>query len=168
MSVINAYVEANIAAGKLAAAAQSTGAEERQILVTFNPAAADSDGSIYRIAKALSPDLILRNALICNEVVTGGTDWDLGLYEPLNDAGVGAVVIKDCYLNGGDLSSAHASGSELSAISAVAAADRVKRIYEIAGHTQTTKKAAYDIALTANVVGSGTGAITVLLTLCQG
>lgn len=168
MAVINDYVQTQLALKKLAAALESTGSELRQIIVTFETAAADDNGSVYRIAKAVSPDMVLVDAKIANDATAGFTDADLGLYEPLDsNGGAGAVVSKDCFLNAGDLSSAHVSGSELSAMSAVDVANRAKPLYLIAGHTQVTKKAAYDICLTANAAASAIGTITVILTFAQ-
>lgn len=169
MAVENKYVQEDIAAGKLASALESTGAETRKIVVTFETAAADDNNSVYRIAKAVSPDMVVTNIQIANDATAGFTDCNVGLYESLDDNGAGGAVVDDnCFADALDLSSAHVSGSEVSAIAAVDVANRAKRIYEIAGHTQITKKKAYDICLTAIAAASAIGTITVIIELAQG
>lgn len=163
MSTINAYQNTNVVAGKLADAAQLLGSPVRKMVGTFEVAAADDNGSIYRVFKGLSPDIVVTNILVGNDAITGGTAYDIGLYGVLDYDGVGAVVSANCFANNLDVSSAHVSGSELSGISAVDVANRGKRLYEIAGHTQLTKLPAYDLCVTADTVGSGAGTVTVIL-----
>lgn len=163
MSVINAYMDANYVAGKLADAAQLVGSPSRKMVATFEVAAADSDGSIYRVFKGLNPNIVVTNILVGNDAITSGTDYDIGLYGVLDYDNVGAVVNANVFADGLNLSSAHVSGSELSGISNVDVANRGKRLYEIAGHTSITKLPGYDLAVTANTVGSAAGTITVLL-----
>jgi hypothetical protein len=165
MAVVNDYVNTAVAAGNVAEGYRTGGKQVKRLIETFNPAAADDDGSIYRIAN-LPLHAVIVDAKICNAAVTGMTDADLGFYQTA-DLG-GAVIDKDILLDGGDLSSAHASGSELSAISNVAAADRYKRIFELLGLSVGGLKGNVDIALTANTAGSGTGAITVIIDFIDG
>lgn len=168
MAVINDYVDSNlaVATGKKANALSVGAAEAHFGAVTFEIAAADSDGSIYRLFKSLDPCLIPISVEIYNDAITGGTDFDLGFYETV-EAG-GAVIDKDVLKDGADLSSAHASGSALDGLGSVDVADRVKRIFELCGHTLTTRKPGYDMALTANTVGSGAGTVTVIAIFVQG
>lgn len=163
MAVIDAYQNADYVAGKLADAAQLLGSPVRKMVGTFEVAAADSDGSKYRVFKALSPDIIITDIKVGNDAITGGTVYDIGLYGVLDYDGIGAVVSANCFANDLDMSSAHASGSELSGISAVDVANRGKRLYQIAGHTQLTKLPAYDLVVTAATVGSGAGTITLIV-----
>jgi hypothetical protein len=165
----NAYVETNIVAGKITAAAQGLGSKERKILVTYEKTASDTSASILRFVKGLSPDDIISNVLIANDALAGCTSVAVGFYGVLDYDNVGAIVGSGNQLAAAlDLSSAHASGSELSAISSVDQADRVKRIYELCGHTQATKLPAYDLCLTLTTGGSATGTITLLITIAQG
>jgi len=163
MAVVNAYQNTNVVAGKLADAAQLLGSPLRKMVGTFEVAAADDNGSIYRVFKGLSPDIVITNILVGNDAITSGTAYDVGLYGVLDFDGVGAVVSANCFANNLDMSSAHASGSELSGISAVDVANRGKRLYEIAGHTQLTKLPAYDLCVTADTVGSGAGTVTLIV-----
>lgn len=169
MSVVNGYVQTEVAAGKLASALESQGSKSLISVITFEVAAADDNASVYRLIKGINPDMVIVDAKIANDALTAGTDWDLGLYETQDDnGGAGAVIDKDCYADGIDLSSAHASGSELSAISIVDQANRAKTVEEIAFATVAAgRKRSYDLCLTANTVGSAAGTVTVIVTLAQ-
>lgn len=165
MAVEDKYINANVAAGKLADPAYNSGSEVYTMVATFEVAAADSDGSKYRVFQDIHPDFIPVDIKILNDAITGGTDYDLGLYE----GGVGGdVVDKDVFADGLDLSSGHGRGSEVNGLSAVAIDAVKKRIYELAGHTIRTKKLGYDIVFTANTVGTAAGTITVVATFIQG
>src|ERR1043166_3247920 len=82
-----------------------SGAEVGALFVTFEVAAADSDASVYRLFHGLPANLIPLQLLIANDAITAGSDWDAGLY----DTALGAVISKDVFLNGADLSTGHAS-----------------------------------------------------------
>ncbi len=166
-AIVNDYVNALVAAGKLDKGAFVNGGAVIEAVVPFEVAAADDDGSIYRLLKDINPNLILISAEISNDTgMTSSSDWDLGIYLPLSEGG--AVITKDVFLNGGDLSSAHVAGAGLNAISALDVANLGKMIFEQAGHTILTKKRGYDIALTANTVGSVAGSVSVRLRFIQG
>ena len=160
MAVEDKFVNSDVAAGDPSYGYKQHGSEIVIITETFETAAADDDGSVYRVFPNLSPHLVPLKIDINNDVITGGTDFDLGIYDAkgLTD---GAVKDKDVLADGLDLSSAHVVGSELSGLSAVDVADLGKALYELAGDTIGAIKSGYDIALTANTVGSGVGTITV-------
>lgn len=162
MAIENKYVNSDVAAGNLSPSV-SGGAELVTMIETFEVAAADDNGSVYRVFKGLDASLVLVNALISNDAMTGSTDWDLGLYE----SDLGAVCVKDCFLDGADLSSAHARGSDVSGVSKVDPANIKTALFERAGHTVATKKAAYDLALTANAVGSAAGTVSIIATFAR-
>lgn len=168
MAVENKYVDSLLAADKLQTPALVKTAGSFVSIATFEVAAADDDGSIYRLFKNLDPELIPIRIEIYNDAITLGTDYDLGLYETLSDGQGGTVVDKDIFYDGADLSSAHASGSPLDGLTTVDIANRTKRLYEHGGHTIITKKQGYDLALTANTVGSAAGTITVIVEFAQG
>lgn len=131
---------------------------------TLEVAAADTDASIYRMFKDVPSNFIPLIALIANDAITAGSDYDLGLYD--SESLGGAVVVKDCFLNGGDLSVAHASlcpGTALNALSAAAIDAMNKKLWEYASDTIITRRPSFDIALTANTVGTAAGTITVLI-----
>lgn len=157
MAVENKYVDANIVAGKNTNPAFSQGAQLMAAVSTFEVAAADSDGSVYRLFKGVPGDLILISAKLACDAITGSTDWDLGLYE----TNLGAEVDKDCWADGVDISTGYAFGSEKDMMLTLGVEKIQKRIYEVGGHTIVTRKHSYDIALTANTVGSAAGTVSV-------
>lgn len=126
-------------------------------------AAADDDGSVYRFIKGLDSDVQLYDIKIATTAITAGSDYDLGLY--LTD--LGAVVIKDVFMDGQTMANAVDFGGAtvLDGMDNVAPADYGKTLWEYAGHSMTaipvTKKPAYDLALTANTVGTAAGTISI-------
>lgn len=164
MAVENKYVDSNLEAGDRAEAKLHGGAHLRILHSVFAPAAADSDGSIYRLGRIHSSS-ILPKIEFDTAGVTGGTDWDLGFYDVSGPAGDGAVVEKDILYDGKDMSSA---GNGNDGLGSVAVADRAKPVWELIGLSSDPGKF-YDIAWTANTVGSGTQAIrTTVFELKQG
>lgn len=128
--------------------------------VLVSIAAADDDTSVYRVFENMSSSSIITNIMIGNTAITAGTDYDVGVYE----TGVGgAVVDKDIFADGLDLSSAHIRGAEISGIAAVSIANSQKNLYTLLGKTLANNKMAYDICLTANTVGTADGTILVTI-----
>ncbi len=168
MAVENKYVDANLAAGKLGNPAQISGAELQAMNFSFEVAAADDDGSVYRVAKSLNPMLIPMKFEINNDAITAGTDYDVGLYETTTDRAAGAVIDQDVFAAALDMSAAAANGSEKNGLGAVAIEDLPKRLFEHAGHTVNTKKQGYDIAITGVTVGTAAGTITGRFYFIQG
>lgn len=154
MAVENKYVDANVAAGKLTSALQSQGSKIFSLMQTFEVAVADDDGSVYRVFTGVDDTLVPMEITILHDAITSGTDWDFGLYLPKS----GAVVTKDLLADGADLSSAGTKDG----LGNVNRADRVKTLYELAGKTVGTRVGSYDLALTANTVGSAAGTVTVI------
>lgn len=171
MAVENKYVDANLALGKLADGPNIGTAEVFAGVAIAAIAAADDDGSIYRLFKSLPGSLIPLQILITNDALTSGTDYDLGFYEPSVDGVTGAVIDKDALMDGTSMSSARAEGAGVSGLTATATiplASAQKKIFELCGHTDATKKSGYDLALTANTVGSSAGSIVVKALFIQG
>lgn len=164
MAVEDKYIDADIVAGERPVGALSRGQKPITKIATFEVAAADDNGSVYRIFKNVSAHLIPIDIRIYNDAITGMNDVDLGLYE----TDLGAVIDKDCFMDGGDVSSAHASGSGLSGLSIVDVANLLRALYEYTSEdVGSIKKAGYDIALTANTAGSAAGTITVVATFIE-
>lgn len=169
MAVENKYVDAELVAGNRANPSRTTPGSIWGTIVTFETEAANDDGSVFRLLKGLNPDLIPLEIEIINDAITGMTDVDLGLYETTGEDGVdGPEVDKDVFLAGADIASGNAAGSPQEGLANVDLADRQKKIYELAGHTLGTRKPQYDIALTANTMGSGAATITVKFLFLQG
>ena len=164
MAVQDKYVNADIAADKLANPALTQGAKVVAMVATFEVAVADDDGSVYRVIKALQPNLIPISIEINNDVIADATSYDLGLYE----TDLGAVIDKDVFLAAEDISAGNAIGSEVNGLTNLAPEDLIKKIYEHAGDDVTDYKAGYDLAFTANTVGSALGTITIRAIFIQG
>jgi len=90
------------------------------------------------------------------------------LYESLEDGVGGDVIDKDVYLDGEDISGGNTRASSVNGLTALAIDQIEKRIYENAGDAQADKRLGYDIAVTANTVGSTTGTISVIIDFVQG
>ena len=167
MAVEDKYINADVVAGIPAKAVEFSGDDEKYVTTTFEVAAADDDDSVYRIAK-LAATAVISNIVVTNDAITGGTDWDLGIYDVLNGPNSGAVKDADKLADGLDLSSARAEGSGISGLSAVPLADAQKPLYLLAGDTASDHPGQYDIAWIANTVGSAAGTVTVKIWFAQG
>lgn len=168
MSVENKYVNAAIAAGKLTSAAFNDGAKDYTAIVTFEVAVADDDGSVYRVIKNVNENLIVSKIELLNDAIAGATSYDIGVYESDKGSVSGPVIDKDVFLAAEDINAGNARGSAVDGLGAVDIADSQKRIFELVGDTLKTKRTGYDIAVTANTVGSAVGTITLYITFTQG
>ena len=164
MAVENKYVDSFVVAGKKAnAIAANVGQEMTVMVATFEVAAGDDDGSIYRLFKSVPSNLIPVAITVATDGMTGSTDWDLGLYK----TNLGAVIDKDVLMDGQTLASAltRATGHQLG-LGAVNI-DGVSKTLGVLS-AQSPVDIAYDIALTANTVGSAAGTVTVIAEFAQG
>lgn len=168
MAVEDKYVNANAEADKrVNPAFNGNGTETFTATAIVSVAAADDDGSVFRLFKSVNADFIPTSITITNSAITGGTDYELGLYETNG----GAVVDLDILLGTTTMASARAEGAGITGLGAVALADTQKKLYELAGQTVGpggTKDPTFDIALTANTVGTVSGTIVVKATFVQG
>lgn len=169
MAVENKYVDANVVAGKLGSAAATGGAQTKKLVISFETAVADSAGSVYRIIKGINPDAIITDIKIYNDAIAGADDTDVGFYETLDDnGGGGAEIDKNVLADDLDLSVANPVNSPEFGLEDVDVANLGQRVYEICGHTQSTKKRSYDLALTVNSEITAAGTITVVVEMLQG
>ena len=164
MAVEDKYVNTKVAAGQTGSGGLNQGARSYKLLFQFSVAAGDDNLSVYRIARALPASAVLTKVEIFNEEITGGTDYDLGLYEPLDDAGSsgsGPEIDKDVFLDGVSMASARTRATgPLDGLTQIAAvSNNLKALWEHAGHTLATRTW-YDLAFTANVAGTATGVIS--------
>lgn len=166
MAVINAYVDADVEAGKKTIAAYISGAKTTTAIAIVTTAAADEDLSVYRLFR-VPWNVICTELLVFNAAITAGDDFNIGLYEPTVDGVLGAAISAEAFADTLDLSSAVARGAAVDGLNNVLAADAQKPIYVIGGHTLATKKRSYDIAIASVTQGSGVGAITVIGTFVQ-
>ena len=154
MAVENKYVNANLAAGEFADTNAKGGSKAIPVIEAFEVAAADDNGSVYRVFKIKSSALVAQLEA-SSDAITGGTDYDFGLYETI--ANGGAVVDKDLFADGLNLSSA---SKRTNALTAPDIADLDKQLWELLGLAKDPNKD-YDLAITANTVGSAAGTILV-------
>lgn len=162
MAVINQYVNSLVAAGKRDLGHFVGGVGLNAMVVTFEVAAADDDGSIYRIVKDIHPDVIITAIKVWNDALTSGTSWNLGLYDSLSEGGA-IIGSGNQFLSAADFSSARLHAAPLDGMTACDIASVGNKVFEWAAHTILTKRRAYDICLTATTVGSAAGTVTVQL-----
>lgn len=158
MAVEDKYTDSNVAAGTVGIAGR--GGHE---LVIFKGvatvAAADDDGSVYRVFKDVPASFRPVRCTVQTDDITDGTDFGLGVY----DRGVGgAVVNKDLFMANQTLASASRTLDGLANVS-VANLGANKSIAELLSLTPSTAKPAYDIALTGDTVGTAAGNVSVIL-----
>lgn len=169
MAVEDKYVNDNISGNivnKMLAAINAQGAQIGAMYATEEIVAADSDGSKYRFFKSVDPNIIPLFILFGCDAITGGTDYDFGIYKP----DLGVVISKDVFMDGQTFASAAKLGPAvaLNGMSNVDVANHGKRLFEHAGHTILNKLEAYDLVLTTNTVGSGDGTVSAILIYAQG
>lgn len=158
----NEYIDARQSGGTLYDAGTLKGGRIRTIIKTFEVAAADTDGFIYRILEIPSSAVITAIQLSC-DAITGGTDYDIGVYNTQKRGG--AVVSKDCLLDGQTMATAlrNANGFLNPNIDSLH-----KELWEHASTKASLSLTAdpsitYDLAVTANTVGSADGTITLVI-----
>ena len=156
MAVVDKYVDADLEAGKKASALFSYGAETTTVRAIVEVDAGDDDGSIYRLFSGVPSSHVPISIEIYNTAITGGTNYDIGLYKGNGGAAVDADVLADGFSVASlrNLSDANNLG-----IGNLALSDLGKSLGELSG--QTDVDTAYDIALTANTVGTASGTILV-------
>lgn len=157
MAVEDKYVDANTVLGNTAEPG-ANGQEVVRMIATVEIAAADDDGSKYRLFKDVPSSFKPHRITVMCDAITGGTDYELGVY----DRNLGAVVSKGLFMTGQTLASASRVLDGLAAVD-IADIGAKKSIAELLSLTPTTAKPAYDITLTGDTVGSGAGTVTVIL-----
>jgi len=154
MAVEDKYVDADVEAGKKGSALFAYGTDTTVAMATVAVAAADDNGSVYRLFASVPSSMVPLKITIHNTAITGGTDYDLGLYE--TDGG--AVVDKDILADGISVASAREISAENNVgMTTIAIANGGETLGTLSA--QTDVDASYDIALTANTVGTAAGTI---------
>jgi hypothetical protein len=175
MAVINAYVDANLALGKIGSAALINGVPKITVIQSFTIGASDSAASVYRVFKGIPSDAIILSIKILNDAVAGVTAGLIGLYDVLDFDGKGAIIGSGNQLCAGfNFSSANTIASvPAEALTAVAVANREKQLWELASQTQAPgaagpKAPAYDICLTMASMTTNTANICVIMDYVRG
>lgn len=124
--------------------------------------AADVDGSNYVVGRIPSnARVVYQDAYIRATAITGGTDYDLGIFEvdEKADGTLGAVVDADRFSGPLDFS----SGANLYALSAIGNSSLVgSAVWEQLGLSEDPKKE-YLLVLTGNTVGTVDGTVYIEL-----
>ena len=140
------------------------GGRQRIIKDYVSVAAADDDTSTYRLCRVLS-HWVLHSIRVRCTAITGGTDYDCGLYS-IDD---GAAVDADLYADGFTVATAcpavpHAAASasflelRFGDASTAVLTDINNQVWEDVGLSEDSGLA-YDLVLTANTVGTAAGTI---------
>jgi len=159
MAVVDKYVNSDLQSGRMGDNFKVSGSSAIELIVAFETEACDAN-SVFRVAKALPSNYKIKQILVANDAIAGGTDIDIGIYK-VDDS----VKDADALADGLNLSSAHAVGSDLQGTSALDLADYDKPIYELAGDSLSDKDLAYDLALTTNAAITAAGTILVRISL---
>lgn len=170
MAVVDKYVNTDTEAEKLITAALVSGAKTICMVQTFEIAADDDDGSVYRLFKNVPEKLIPTKIELYNDAMALASSYDLGLYESTVGGVDGTVIDKDVFLVAEDITAGNGRGSPVNGLTAVDIANVLSTIADHAGDTtpdDITSKG-YDIALTANTVGTAAGTISVVAWFVQG
>ena len=157
MAVEDKYVDSALAAGNLGDRKTKGGGETTYLTQVVAVAAADDDGSVYRLFTVTDnaiPVLVSSIAKI-STAITGGTGYTLGVYE----RGVGGVVVDaDLFMT----TTSFTSTGNKDAVVAVTADKVGQSIWELLGSTASAGKQ-YDVCLTAATVGTVAGTVGVQL-----
>lgn len=159
MAVENKWVDSAVEAGKRGAAGKVTGGRLVCIAGAFEVAAADDNGSIYKLAKLPANAIPVKFDLHA-DALTSLTDLDIGLYKE-----DGTEADKDIFADGLDPASGEAITAPLNGLTNLGGADPVgnvgKRLWELLGVSVAAKgEEGYILAMTANAAGSGAGTIS--------
>lgn len=157
MAAYNDFVTQNASSKKVGVdvAARFCGAPVKKVQFSFEKAAGDVNGSIWRIAR-VSPFAKIVSIKLGYDNITSLTDLDIGVYKPLELDG--SAIDADCFKDGLD---PHTGVSAITSQYEPVLADIGKEVYLIAGITAANaqKYGAFDIALTGNTAGADVGTI---------
>jgi hypothetical protein len=136
----------------------------KESVATVEVAAADDNGSVYRMHRVRS-DARVSSIEIANDAITGGTGYDVGVYDT-NENG-GAAVDDDVFASALDLSSAGGFTDRTYEATAANISKVEQALWELLGLSSDPGKE-YDICLTADTVGTAAGTIASRLRFVDG
>jgi hypothetical protein len=158
MAVENKFANSLLGTGALTDS--SKGGNTKLLSQSAAIAAADDDGSKYGLFLVKSNDAPISCDVQCT-AITGGTDYELGLYDYNMDGIVGAVVSKGLLMTGQTMATASLA---LNGMSNVAASARGQKFWQLLGLSADPQKT-YVVALTGDTVGTAAGTINVDLSI---
>lgn len=162
MAVQNKWVNADVEAGKPGNPGNIMPGQIFGFACTFEIAAADDDGSIYKVAQ-IPANLIPLQIKMNSDAIANATSYDFGFYKEN-----GVEADKDILMAAHDINAGFAMGSELDLMHDLAIDKIGKKVWEILGLTVNTKEENYILAFTANTVGTAAGTISVRGLFIQG
>lgn len=162
MAVENKWVDSNVAAGKKGNPGIIGPGQVFSLAQTFEVAAADDDGSVYKLG-IVGANMIPLKVEWNSDSISGFTSADIGFYTE-----EGVAVDKDILMAQHDVNAGAAMGSEIDGMHDLPIDKIGKKVYELLGKTLTTKENAYVLAVTANTVGSAAGTVSIRATFIQG
>lgn len=157
MAVVDRYVNADSENNRAPIPFFARGEELLVTRAVVDIAAADSDTSVFRLFRNVPTRYIPCGYKVWNTAITGGTDYDLGVYETDR----GAVIDADLLASAISVASAHDYTNTTYGTPEVAVGDLGKPLYELMGLTAFDRPIGVDICLTANTVGTAAGTIVV-------
>lgn len=163
MAVENKWVDSLVEAGKKANPGNVMPGKLFGFACTFEVAAADSDGSIFKLAK-LNANLIPLQIKVNADASLGTSAFDLGLYKES-----GVVADKDLFMADVDLTAGAVMGSEVDGLTNLGVENVGKKLYELLGLTDATRaEDSYVLAFTADTAGGAAGTISIRGLFIQG
>jgi hypothetical protein len=140
---------------RLPTAGYLVGANIKMSVGTVEVAAADDNDSVYRMVRLPSNAIVYRIETM-NDAITGGTDFDIGLYKIETDGGL--VADKDRFASAIDMSTARSLALD-AGFEALGIEQVEKRLWELLG-LASDPQTSYDLSYHANTVGSGAGTLS--------
>lgn len=163
MAAYNDFVTQNASSKKanVDVSARSVGAPVKVVAFSFEKAAADINGSIWRVARISPFAKILSFRFACDNI-TSLTDLDIGFYKPLEVGGT--EIAKDCIKDGLDPHAGQTALVEMY-VKATGIDEVGKEAYLLAGITAANAKkyGAFDVCLTGNTAGTNVGTMAGVL-----
>lgn len=162
MAVEDKYTDSNLASGDKRSPLVNGGSSPMMLAASFEVAAADDDGSVYRIGKIRANEALPEGKYL-NDAITGGTDYDFGIYKE----GVGGAAVKaDLFVDGASVASAstHPHGDLTSAVDIADKGKTVGDLLTAIGGITFAPNEQFDLAWTANTVGTVAGTLTTIAT----
>jgi len=156
MAVENKYTDANLVLNKKTEAYKVGSGSEPFILVsTVSVAAADDDGSIFRVFASVPSNAVPVSIEVHNTAITGGTSYGFGLYR----SNLGAVVNATVLASAVSMATARTIDTANNVGLGALTLGEVRTLASLSGATNPDDS--YDIALTATTVGTAAGTIRV-------
>jgi len=160
---VDKYANENVEEGKRCEALNIAGSKLVTAIAKVNVKADDGADAIYRLFE-VGANLVPVDIKIITDAITGGTDYDLGIYK----GSKGEVIDADVLADGLTLATATTIDKPLNGLSALTTDTLGKKIYELAGHTESDKDCGYEIGLKANAAATAAGTAVVIATFVQG